>query len=58
MLLTSFIAKIKKGSDSVDTGDRVMVLCNVQVSSRPFISESSFIKLKIIFNTFKDAPKV
>ena len=43
-----FTAKIKKGSNSVNTGDRVMVFCILQFPSWPCISVSSFIKLSSI----------
>ena len=43
-----FIVKIKKGSNSVNAGDRVMGFCFLQFPSWPSISVSSFI---VTFNT-------
>ena len=40
-----FIAKIKKGSNSIYTGDRVMAFFILQFPAWPSISVSSFIKL-------------
>ena len=49
-----FIAKIKKGSNSVNTGDRVMILLFLQ-SAISLMALCQCIKVHLfIFNTFRD----